>query len=357
MAGILLKAALRKSLAQIQHVTPVRAGEARSGIAEVYGQMEREFGMLAPPVALHSPAPELLAACWAMLRESLIASGQVSRDVKEAVATAVSLTNICPYCVDVHSATLDAFAGESPDDPDRDHRIRRIVEWARACATTDTADSGEPPFPDESAPELIGVVVTFHYINRMVNVFLPDSPVPTGVPSVVQARVRRLMGRFMRSVIAPDHEAGASLDLLPTADLPPDLVWAKGSEHVSAAFARAAAAIESAGERSVPDSVRGLVSDRLAGWTGRLPAISRSWVDEAVAGLPDDDRPAGKLALLTALASFQLDPTVIADYRATRPDDRSLIEITSWASMAAARRIGSWTHIARRPPKRHRING
>jgi AhpD family alkylhydroperoxidase len=357
MAGILLKAALRKSLAQIQHVTPVRAGGARSEVAEVYRQMEREFGMLAPPVALHSPAPELLAACWVMLRESLIASGRISRDTKEAVATAVSQSNICPYCVDVHSSTLDAFAGGAPDDPDGDHRIRRVVEWARACATTETLDAEEQPFPAESAPELIGVVVTFHYINRMVNVFLPDSPVPEGVPGAVRTRMRRLLGRFMQSAIVADHEAGKSLDLLPDAGLPPDLAWARGSAHVSAAFARAAAAFESAGERSVPRAVRELVSERLAGWTGQPPEISRSWADEAVAGLPEADRPAGKLALLTAVASYQLDPSVIADYRASRPDDRSLIEIAAWASMAAARRIGSWVHLAGRPPNRHRING
>lgn len=38
--------------------------------------------MLAPPVALHSPAPEVLAASWVMMREILIVPGTVDRTTK-----------------------------------------------------------------------------------------------------------------------------------------------------------------------------------------------------------------------------------------------------------------------------------
>ena len=72
----------------------------------MYRQVERDFGMLAPPVALHSPAPEALAAVWVILRESLVATGLAGRPGKEAVAATISLANSCPYCVDVHGATL-----------------------------------------------------------------------------------------------------------------------------------------------------------------------------------------------------------------------------------------------------------
>src|SRR4051794_40035248 len=105
MAGSLLHKALRRSLDQIRYVTPVRAPAADDTVARVYQQVERDFGMLAPPVALHSPAPGPLAACWMMLRESLLADGQVQRGAKEAVAAAVSVANSCPYCVTVHAAT------------------------------------------------------------------------------------------------------------------------------------------------------------------------------------------------------------------------------------------------------------
>ncbi|MFD1049963.1 carboxymuconolactone decarboxylase family protein, partial [Kibdelosporangium lantanae] len=54
MSGVIVRAALRKSLSRIRHVTVVRPADARGLVADVYRQAERDFGMLAPPVALHS---------------------------------------------------------------------------------------------------------------------------------------------------------------------------------------------------------------------------------------------------------------------------------------------------------------
>nr|WP_042180200.1 carboxymuconolactone decarboxylase family protein [Kibdelosporangium sp. MJ126-NF4]CEL14253.1 alkylhydroperoxidase like protein, AhpD family [Kibdelosporangium sp. MJ126-NF4]CTQ88620.1 alkylhydroperoxidase like protein, AhpD family [Kibdelosporangium sp. MJ126-NF4] len=346
MGGILLKAALRKSLGKslsgIHHLSPdPRAGGT---VASVRRQVESDFGLLAPPIALHSPAPDVMAACWVMLREALVVTDRVDRDTKEAVATAVSLCNACSYCVDVHSMTLEAFGEGAPDDPENDLRVRGFADWARrtACATTTPCC---PPYPASQVPELIGVVFAFHYVNRMVNVFLPDSPLPRMVPTAARGTALRMLGKLMRSATRGPHDPGASLHLLPTATLPTDLAWAQDNSRVADAFARATSAIDAAGARSVPDSVRALLTRMLADWIGDPPGLSRTWVTDAVAELPSADRPAGELALITALASFQLDTPTIDRFRKTRPDDRSLVELTAWASMAAARRIGSWIGV------------
>jgi hypothetical protein len=75
MSGMLARKALRRSLDQIRYVSAVRPAAAQGLVARVYGKVERDFGMLAPPVALHSPAAGPLAACWLMLRD---AAGRVS---------------------------------------------------------------------------------------------------------------------------------------------------------------------------------------------------------------------------------------------------------------------------------------
>jgi hypothetical protein len=69
-----------------------------------------------------------------------------------------------------------------------------------------------------------------------------------------------------------------------------------------------------------------------------------------VAGLPAADRPPGRLALLTALASYRVTQAVIDDFRRDRPEDAELIALTSWASLAAARREGGRMHAAVRAP-------
>lgn len=337
MIPTLVRLAVRRSLRDTRHVRVVPPRKARGVVADVYRQVERDFGMLAPPVALHSPAPDVLAASWMILRETLLAQGVADRAAKEAVATGVSLANSCPYCTDVHGMTLAALV---PDPSEHD----AVREWARASATG-TANA-TPPFPPGETAELVGVAVAFHYYNRMVNVFLRDSPFPSHVPESARPKARRVLGGVLRPV-AGGPRPGDSVDLLPAAAPRDEPDWARDNPVIAAAFARGYAAVAAAGERSVPPGVRELVRDRLSTWHGEAPGISRSWVDEAVAGLSEADRPAGRLAMVVALAPYQFDDALVAAFRATTPGDDTLVELVAWASIAAARRISTWLTAAR----------
>jgi AhpD family alkylhydroperoxidase len=346
MTGVFVRVARRGAQEQINHVSVVRAGAAQGRVAEIYAQMERDFGILAPPVILHSPAPDNLAAAWVMLRETLIAAGRADRAAKEAVAAAVSLGNACPYCVEVHSMTLhglirggDAGAiSRGRIDLIRDPRIRSLAAWAGRTGIGRPAGP-EGPFPSEQAPELLGVAAAFHYYNRVVNVFLGESPFPSGVPARARAGLRRFVGRFMGPRARRPHPPGASLHFLPAAPLPADLSWTSGDDVVADALARSAAAIDAAGERAVPDSVRALLTDELDASDGAPPPLGRDWIEDTVARLPDADRAAGRLVLLTALASYRVDQRLVDDFRRVGPgDDTRLVQLVSWAAFAAARR-------------------
>ncbi|WP_033330577.1 carboxymuconolactone decarboxylase family protein [Streptomyces novaecaesareae] len=345
MTTALLRPALRRSLAQIRRVTPPRPAGAGKAVAGVFAEAEREFGMLPPPIGLHAASPEVLAASWVMLRETLVAAGRVDRATKEAVAAAVSAANSCPYCVQVHGATLAALlptaAASAAGGADAAGVAEAVAGWLRETGGQGHAPGGAARFPADAAPELVGVAVTFHYLNRMVNLFLAESPVPAGLPPAARAAATAVLGRLMRRAARGAPPAGTSLDLLPSAPLPGDLRWAAGTPSIAGAFARAAAAIDAAGARSVPDGVRALVAAELAGWTGEAPGLSRAWVEDAVSALPGEQRPAGRLALLTAKASYQVDDALVAEFRHGRPGDTALIELTSWAALTAARELGS----------------
>jgi hypothetical protein len=340
-------------LTQVRHVAPVRVGAGPALVRQVYQQVEREFGVLAPPMALHSPSPQVLAAGWVMLRETLIVTGQVERAAKEAVAAAVSLSNTCPFCVTVHSSTLSGLVGPAgrparANDPAgsvTDPQVRAAEAWARDSGTEEGARRHEPACPAGQAPELIGTAVLLQYLNRMVNVFLSEVPLPPGVPRIVLGRVMRVLGGMIRRAAREPHPPGRSLDLLPPAPVPGDLSWAADRPVVEDAFARACAAIDAAGARSVPAVVRETVMAELAGWHGEPRGPSRAWVEDIVSGLPTAHRAAGRLALLTALASYQVDQSVIDKFRLECPDDATLVELTSWASLAAARRVGGWIPV------------
>jgi alkylhydroperoxidase family enzyme len=332
MVAKLVRFAVRRSLNDTRHVRVTKRRHAGGLVAEVYRQVERDFKMLAPPVALHSAAPDAMAAAWMILRETLLARGSADRAAKEAVATGVSQANACPYCVDVHGMTLAAI----PDAGDRS----AYEEWARASAAGPVA----PPFPAEQAPELVGVAVAFHYYNRVVNVFLSESPFPPHVPESAKPKARKVLGGVLRPG-ADGATPGTSLDLLPPVAVPANLEWARPNPVVADAFARAYAAVDAAGARSVPAAVRSTILSRLSTWDGRAPGISRSWVEDEVAGLPAEDRPAARLALVIALASYQVDDALVAAYREHTPDDSALVDLAAWASLSAARRISTWLTV------------
>lgn len=367
----MMRRALRRATEQIRYVRPVPPGAAAGSVRAVYAQMERDFGMLAPPVALHSAAPGPLAASWAMLRESLLVQGLASRAAKEAVAAAVSLGNACPYCVAVHSAVLggldhrddaDAIGGDRLDAM-ADPALRDLAAWARSSGLREQVQGSDLPFPAGQLPEIGGVVVTFQYLNRMVTVFCEDTPLPAVLPALVRGGMMRVLGRFLRPAALHSLEPGASVGLLPGAgpgghaQPPGDLGWAAGNQVITSAFARAVAAIDEAGARSVSDAVRDLVITELADWSGQPTGLSRSWTDDLLWRLSLADQPAGRLALLVAFAPHQVMASDIEDYRGAsggRPlgqhrgrSDEDVIGLAAWASLAAARRVGAWLDLAR----------
>jgi hypothetical protein len=296
-------------------------GHSPESSAAWCAEIERDYGALVPPLAAHSPAPELLAAAWLMLRATMVTPGLVDRTTKEAVAAAVAHANGCRSREELHVTVLESLNERRSVDSEvtslADHRIRQITAWARR-------PGGPRPFDDRHVAELLGTVVVSHYLDRIAIVL-----------SVADTDRGGQVARHAHRVPA------AGTDMLPDAP-PAGFDWAAGRPDVASAFARAAAVVDAAGARSVPAPVRALVLARLADWQGEAPWADRqSWLAGSLGAVPDDDRLAARLALLTAVAPAQVDPSLVSAWR-ERAGERQLVELVGWAGFAAARRIGQW---------------
>jgi AhpD family alkylhydroperoxidase len=339
---------IRERMAQtIKYVTPVPYAAATGLTADVYQQMQADF-LPVPPLTLHSAAPHIMAGVWSILRETLD-TGQVDRALKEAVAAAVSKTNVCPYCVDVHTSMLHATSKHDAADAilrgdyDRIHdpQLKAIVRWVLAKATPQATGVLPPPFSPGDAPEIIGTAVAFHYINRMVNVFLGETLLP--VPSALKGLTGRLFGATAgKRLVSRSVRPGDSLQFVPQARLPDDLSWAAANPAVAGAFAGFAAVAEEAGNAVLPEPVRALVREYVQSWHGEAMGLGRRWVEDALVEVGEEHRAVARLALLTALASYQVDASVVEGFQARYPHDAQLIAATAWASFTAARRVGTW---------------
>ena len=139
----------------INHIQAVDPRKATGTVAEIYAEAGRDFGRLPEPVMMWSPHEGLLAAGWAVLRETLLA-GEVPRARKETIAASVSAGLRCPWCVDAHTTMLYATGNAgtaaailADDDPVGENAP--LVAWARGTA----APSGPPPpfgHPDATSP-------------------------------------------------------------------------------------------------------------------------------------------------------------------------------------------------------------
>jgi hypothetical protein len=61
-----------------------------------------------------------------------------------------------------------------------------------------------------------------------------------------------------------------------------------------------------------------------------------------VAGLTEADQAQGSLALLAALAPYQIDEEIIRAFRVYHAADAQLVGVVAWASFAAACRIATF---------------
>jgi hypothetical protein len=77
--------------------------------------------------------------------------------------------------------------------------------------------------------------------------------------------------------------------------------------------------------------------------------LGANWVEDPVWTVPAADRAAARLALLTALASYQVTDADVAAYRADHPAGTDLLALVSWAALAPARTTGGWAASSLHP--------
>jgi len=315
-------------------------------------QIVEEFGFLPAPLLLHAAVKELLPASWMILRETML-TGIVPRAVKEALSLMISRANRCPFCEDSHAMTLlglrrpELVHAMVPDEWNQlgDPQITRILGWVteNLKAQEPGAIHSEPPFSLEEAAEIIGTFVLFHYLNRVVNVFLAESPLPgpQRMPGWNRAG-RWLGGRVFEKIFRRSLVPGESLQFLPEAVLAPDLAWARANPHVAGAFARFDHVLTMAAVSTLPVETRKLLEHRLASWRGDLPGLDKQSIDEALLALPAEEKPLARLALLAAFVPYRVSFRDIEDARTRGGSDADLVGTVAWAAFAAARRIGSY---------------
>jgi len=321
-----------------RYTEPLPPKAATGRTAEVYAQLSRDFGIDEPPTfVVLSSAPELLAATWALTRESLIA-GPGGRTGKELAALGVSLANKCPFCVDAHTVLLHATGdhamaeriakGHQPENAEH----ARVLDWGKRSRVPGAAFGDGPlPFPPEDAPGYLGTMLAFHFINRVVSALLTENMLPGNLQRF--RTVRSLAGRTLARTVRRTAVPGESLTLLDRPDPGEAPAWAGGTPVGVAYAALLRAAMAGAGLLTPDD--QDVVEEVLQDWDGEHPSL-------ALPGVPGrDERPGARLVLLAALAPYRITDEDVAAWRRPEHTDHCLVHLVSYGAFLAVDRIES----------------
>jgi alkylhydroperoxidase family enzyme len=337
------------SVQTMRYVSAVPTREAKGLTKAVYDQIREDF-FKNGSLTSRSRVPELMAAVWTGGRESMLVADKVDRTTKDAITALLSRINDCPYCEDMlislvhaagdHDAANDLFVGDEFDASD--DLLRRRLAWVRAIATagaTDCVDEiTDTPFTAEQLPEIIGTLMGMSDINRFSHVVMEDSPVPAPFGlRTVKAWALRMFGRELEVTRRVPLVPGRALGLLPPAELPEDMQWAKPNPRVADAVARWTAAVEREGAKVISQRVREVVGRELRDWRGEQMPLDGAWIEAAIEGLDGEERAIARLAIVVAKASYRTTDNMVDDVMGEARDQARFIRILAWSSFTAAR--------------------
>ena len=331
----------------IKYIQPLRPNLAQGTVADVYTQVMQDFGIISEYFLIHSPIPKLLSGIWMVCRETEIV-GEVPRQFKEAIAAAISQTNGCSYCTDMHTIMLSSSGQKEAAiaikkgqfEQISNNKLKLFTDWAKTTSSARSAMLNAQPYSRQQVPEIVGTAVFSHYINRMATILLCDTPLPSN-QRWLKGPLKHFATNIFSKAISKSKKIGEAKFLFKT-DLPNDLRWAKSAPNVADAYACFALAVEEAGEYALPAKVRSFVKEEIDEWRGETSALKLAWSEDAVSRLEAPLQAAAELALLTAVSPHDVKDEVVLDFKKHFPEEGKLIGALAWASFTAARKIGTW---------------
>ncbi|MDX1684238.1 MAG: carboxymuconolactone decarboxylase family protein, partial [Saprospiraceae bacterium] len=307
---------------------------SKDDVRDYYDAMIKDY-VLGPPFMLHAVNPPLMSASWILVRESLIVKGHVNRLTKEAIAGGVAISNQCPFCVEAH---INMSGGKTS------YEDRRLFDWSKHHYDVDHEIIKNPPFGKEEAPEILGTVLAFHYINRMVSAFVTDYPLP--LPDFL-AFMKPVISSFFKmtaskNLINVRAQPGEFPEKLPMKGISAQFAWSLRSPYIGTSFTSFNYIIAQHGQHVIPDNVRQRTIEFFQNWNGEQYGVSNQWLIQATEGFSDVNREIAQLVLLSGIQAYKISEARLFKLRNMGISDHDLVTITAWGAWQAVKKINSW---------------
>ncbi len=179
------------SMTRIVTTIPIVEEDAATGaVAEAYADYRARFGREHVPGILKCFAthPPLLEQMLALASNFLFTESHLARNVKEMIATYISLLNVCPYCLDSHASQLRTHGGSDEllsallnanlGDPAIGLKERRLLDFvgkvtneSYKISPDDISLLNSVGWNQQEIAETVHITALFACFNRVANAF------------------------------------------------------------------------------------------------------------------------------------------------------------------------------------------
>ncbi len=352
----------------MKYIKPVKVSRSTGLLAKVYAMISRDFLPIGKipggnPATIHSLHPNLLLAWWNVLRETILVKDLAPRNYKESIATAVSLSNDCTFCIDQHAAMLRALgdkeSGKGIPICDLsevvDQKQMKLIYWALGHTNKESYFVRNPPFTPVEAPEIIGTALVINYVNHLVEIFLKDSPLNHEM-KLIRSVLRDLMSLFLKNKLNDDLESGSYVNEQHHCEF--DISWLEANDRLKSVWLTFIREADRLATQHIPMDVQKDFINALKNWSG-----VNTEEDQQMGIL---GRNAVTLCYLKKSGFYpqKVNDDDIRMLRNVGYDDKGILALTTWSSLSVSLRIGEWLGssfsvptIKENPPTRLRVEG
>jgi len=331
----------------IKYIRYISKKGATGKLREIYRHIELNFGQLVEPLVLHSLNEELLAGVWAILYETVLIENKVKRSIKETIATCESEINKCNYCADAHSIMIIGTENklqhniQSVKDGKSELKTKedKLILWALNNLNLNDDIILSPPFNKSERPEIIGTAVLFYYINRMVNIFALDTPLPT---SKMKGLVKYLASNLIfKKVIKKKKVKGESLTFIDVGNRYKfdSFEWASEIPEIQTAFRYLKFQTEINIEKVLSSELIAELKKQGSNMNLLKPSLGNKNLSQFLLSVKSSEKQIAEFCFLTMFETHKIQEKHIVALK-QRLTDKEILQIAAYVSLLISENIG-----------------
>jgi len=326
-----MKNLIIRKLAKVHRIEYVSPNKADGQIKKIYDQANKELGLAADPLLLHSGSADFLELFYTLGREILLVKNNLARITKDFIATVVSKENKCPYCEDVHTISVNSIDNNISFKPlfnDRANSRREqksIMDLLKEKFDIDLSAEG--------LEEAYSVILYFHYTNRMVNVFVDG----THLPDNFLGKIYEWLGKvFLRKYVNFKLQTGLYNTVNQIGYNSYD--WIHKNQIIKNRLISMDEYLSDRIHEILSADLISLLQQMLSEWDGQPMPLSGKWLTDSLRKINEENKDIATLMLLVAFASYRVTDELINTLIKKGFNNSAILFITGWSALEAAKR-------------------